>query len=111
MPVFSRVYRTPAGHVDPNQLQLAGPSLPVEISVSSRIAALLTSQGTPLPQPQTGLGLLDTGASITAIDQNVANALQLAPISVTTVGTPGGQQQQPVYGCQISGSLQLRVGS
>lgn len=46
--------------------------------------------------------MIDTGASITAVDRQVLAGLGSTPTDVTRVATPGGEVQQPVYACNIS---------
>ena len=46
--------------------------------------------------------MIDTGASVTAVDQQVLVGLGLTPTDVTRVVTPGGVAQQPMYSCNIS---------
>ena len=103
MPIFSRIWTHPeTGHADPDALRIRGPSLSIEISVHEEYAALLEQEGIEIPQPQIGLALLDTGASITAIDEAVVEALALIPIGVIPVSTPGGQVNQFLYPCRIA---------
>ena len=102
MPIFSRFWRhEETGIADPDTLMSRGPSLSVEISVHEEFAAILEQEGTSIPQPQTGLALIDTGASITAIDQTVVDALGLIPLGIITVSTPSGQEDQLLYPCRI----------
>lgn len=102
MPIFSRFWTNPqTNQSDPTQLQANGPALQVEISVSERLASLLTIFGKSIPNPRTGWGLIDTGASITAVDSAVLDSLALNPFSKTKVLTPGGESIQGVYACRI----------
>lgn len=55
-----------------------------------------------MPTPYEGHALIDTGASITAVDQGVLEQLGLFPTGVVTVATPAGPALQPVYTCEIS---------
>jgi hypothetical protein len=48
------------------------------------------------------MALLDTGASITAVDAAILANLGVAPVGVATVQTPAGPQAQSLYPCQIS---------
>jgi hypothetical protein len=45
---------------------------------------------------------LDTGASLTAVDQRVLTDLGLTPVDVAQVVTPAGVAPQPIYSCNIS---------
>ena len=49
-----------------------------------------------------GTGLIDTGATFTAVDASVVAALGIPPIGVVTSGTAGGQRQQSQYPAALS---------
>lgn len=103
MPVFSRYWiNQRTGTPDAEQLREQGPALQVEIGIPTTLASFLQAAGLPIPTPQQGLALIDTGASITGVDQQVLGALGLAPTGVTQVATPGGVVSQPLYACNIS---------
>ena len=103
VPIFSRHWRDAAGNLDVAQLRQRGPSLAVEISVPSDLAAALQANGRPIPPPFSGVGLIDTGASVTSVDESVLVALGLSPTSVVNVATPSAQAvQQPVYACVLA---------
>lgn len=44
-----------------------------------------------------GFALIDTGASISAVDVSVIQNLAVHPIGIANVGTAGGPQQQNTY--------------
>ena len=103
MPIFSRFWRHEhTGLSDPERLRVHGPALQVEIGIPSVLASALQQLQTQIPTPHVGLALIDTGASITAVDLAVLQALGLSPIGVTQVATPERQVEQPVYACDIS---------
>lgn len=103
MPIFSRIWTHPqTGLSDPDQLQRNGPALPVEISVPARLATFFSQQGKNVPQPVSGLALVDTGASITAVDVTTLTGLGLNPVGTVQVLTPQGQAMQGLYACRIS---------
>ena len=98
MPVFNRVWIDPAtGTPKPFDLLLRGPALAVEVSVPALLAAALTARSIPLPAPQPGSALIDTGASVTAVDMEVLQRLGLPPVATGTVVTPSGSETQGVY--------------
>jgi len=76
---------------------VGGPRLDVEVHVPKPLATLLSQQGKPIPKPAPGLALIDTGASITAVDDSVITSLGVQPVGVTTVHTPSGSAQQNQY--------------
>ncbi|MEK9139115.1 MAG: retroviral-like aspartic protease family protein [Bacteroidota bacterium] len=54
-----------------------GPTLQVSIGLHSILAAKLQDQGKQLPDPVTGDAMIDTGATVTCIDTEVARVLSL----------------------------------
>lgn len=78
-----------------------GPCSAVEIHVPDALANQLQAAGTVIPPPITGVGLLDTGASISGIDDAHAQQLGLVPISSTQVATPSGSATQRLYGVKL----------
>ncbi len=78
-------------------LRLQGPGLPVQIEVPLTLAQQLQSAGQPIPTPVPGFALIDTGASISAVDVSVMQNLAVHPIGIANVGRAGGPQQQNTY--------------
>src|SRR5438128_1298786 len=66
----------------------AGPLLDVFIGVSLPRENALKKANQPVPPIQTVRGLIDTGASISAIDPSITTALSLVPTGQTTILTP-----------------------
>jgi len=64
-----------------------GPIIQVTIGIEQNIAQQLLSQGMPLPQPVPGLALIDTGATSTCIDEDVAKQLNLPVVDVVTIAS------------------------
>lgn len=89
------------GLLDPKLLQQRGPLLQIEVSVPDVLANKLQEKKM-MPSPVTGLGLLDTGASITGVDVNALQQLSLSMIDEVTINHPGGEDKQGIYACQIS---------
>lgn len=104
MPIFSRLWTDPqTGQADPERLRVAGPALQVEIAVPAELAAALQAAELPIPAPSVGLALIDTGASITSVDERVLQSLGLSPTGTVPVATPSATRvQQPVYACVLS---------
>lgn len=104
MPIFSRFWLTQQSPptADPEQLRIRGPALHAEIFIPQALAAVLQQTQQPLPVPHVGLVLIDTGASISAVDEQVLQGLGLSPTGVIQVVTPSGSAQQPQYDCEIS---------
>jgi hypothetical protein len=96
VPIFSRHWLDPDGRPDVERLRKQGPALTVEISVPSDLAA-------ESPQSHVGLALIDTGASVTSVNEAPLRALGLRPTGVTEVATPSSPgSRQPVYPCVLS---------
>lgn len=53
---------------DPDALAKDGSTFEVEVHVTDRHAKILEDNDKNIPSPQSGKGLIDTGASISAID-------------------------------------------
>lgn len=66
------------------------------------VAKNLAQQGIQIPSPITGWALIDTGASVTCIDEEAALALQLPAVDVVTMASAShSSTQQNVYPIQI----------
>lgn len=61
-------------------LALRGPILQVSIGLEETIASQLVQQSKAIPQPISGLALIDTGASVTCVDDSIAQKLGLPVI-------------------------------
>ncbi|TMA57640.1 MAG: hypothetical protein E6J80_06080 [Deltaproteobacteria bacterium] len=83
-------------------LRLRGPILAVEISIPAALLRRLTQQGQPPPAPQSGLALIDTGASLSAVDDEVVRTLGIAPVGQTQIHTAGGIVARPLYPMRFS---------
>ena len=83
-------------------LQLRGPIVQVSVGVEQNIAQQLLQQGLTPPTPITGVALIDTGASVTCIDDAAANILNLPAIDVVTVASAShAASPQNVYPIQV----------
>ena len=83
-------------------LQQRGPVVQVSVSVEQSIAQQLLAQGIKLPAPETGLALIDSGATSTCIDEAAATRLGLPAIDVVTVASAShASTQQNVHPIQI----------
>jgi hypothetical protein len=80
-----------------------GPKVEVELRVPKQLADYLTQHGQSVPDPVTGPGLIDTGASTSMVDANVVKALGVQPVGYVWVYTASGRVQCPTY------PLQLRI--
>ena len=78
------------------------PIVQVTVSVGQQIATQVLQGGGTLPPPVSGLALIDTGASVTCVDQDAANQLQLPAIDVVQIASAShAAAEQNVYPIQI----------
>jgi hypothetical protein len=106
MPIFNRYFLIPDPNTQGNTtfgheaLFNAGPRLPVEIKIPNALANYLTQKGQPVPSPVSGDALVDTGASVSCVDETVIQNLGVNPVGISQVGTPSSanisQFQYPV---------------
>ena len=66
----------------PVAMQMLGPRLLVTVSLAQPVAAQMTANGQTVPQPIVGQALIDTGASVTCIDEDIAKKLGIQPVDV-----------------------------
>ena len=86
----------------PKLLAAHGPIIQVQIEIPPALAEILQKSSTPIPNPVEGFALIDTGASITAIDNVIFTQLSINPNGITRVGTAGGPQQQATYPARLT---------
>lgn len=99
MPVFN-FYQWSEDHG--YTLTESGPLISVEISVPLALRTHLSEEGLPIPPPQAGFALIDTGAFATAVDQSIFDVLGVPPIDKITTTTPHGVSESPVYPATVS---------
>ena len=106
MPILNQRYGGETSEGQPlnpmHGLRRFGPRMPVLIGVHSAASKFLAAAEKAVPQPIQGIGLIDSGASITSIDVKVAEKLGLAPTGVIKLGTAGGQTNAPTYAFSFS---------
>lgn len=79
-----------------------GPVLQITVGLAQSMAQPLLQQGITLPTPLSGLALIDTGASVTCIDEAAAQQLQLPVVGTTQmVSASHANVQQNIYPVQI----------
>jgi predicted aspartyl protease len=76
--------------------------LQVVISVTPQHADALAAKGEQPPKPLLGHALIDTGASITAVDEDVCRKLGLFSTGVVKMKHAGGADSRMCYPVQIS---------
>jgi predicted aspartyl protease len=87
----------------PEVLAMQGPVLPVLLSISEEVQQALMSEGKPIPEPVTGLALIDTGATFTCVDETAARRAGL-PIRGTAkmASASHPEHEVPVFAGRIS---------
>lgn len=94
---------TPEG-VPTGQLQLEGPTLNVQLHYASLEVSVLKKAGVKVNPPEDVTALVDTGASSSAIDIDVARKMGLLTRAYIMVNTPspGGPQSHPVFSASMN---------
>jgi hypothetical protein len=83
-------------------LAASGPVIPVEVSMPKPLEEFCTKKGIPIPAPQAGYALIDTGASISAIDESILQRLSLLPIDSIPSVTAAGNARSFIYPTNVS---------
>jgi len=79
-----------------------GPCIQITVTAAESIADQLVQQGKTIPQPVSGMALIDTGASTTCIDVDLAQQLGLPVIDVVQMSSAShASTSQNVYPIQI----------
>lgn len=82
-------------------LRARGPVIQVQIEVPLALSKQLQASSIPIPQPLTGLALVDTGATSSAIDKQVPGKLGVSPIGTTKGSTASGPSTHNLYPIRI----------
>ncbi len=101
MPVHNHFLRDHNKEPNPSLLTAVGAFFPIEIHVPPPIAQVLTDKGESIPEPASGLALIDTGATMTCVHEAMLTKLGLSPIGLITSGTAGGPVQQSLYPARL----------
>ena len=116
MPIHNHFFRRPNQGQEPAPEGLlgAGPLLQVQVEVPQALAAYLSGQGQPIPAPQSGWALIDTGATRTCVDKDVLTKLGVKPTGTVKTGTAAGQVEQLLYPAKLNfpvAGFQIEFGS
>lgn len=83
-------------------LHVFGPVLQVVVSPTKEHIEALNLKGEVVPQPVSGLAIIDTGATSTAVDEEVCRRLGLNPTGSMKTAHAGGSEERACYPIQIS---------
>lgn len=86
----------------PEFLAGAGACLQVEVNLPQLLIEFLSEQGKPIPAPSTGMALIDTGASMTCVDESVFITLGINAIGLISLGTAAGPVQRPIFPAKVA---------
>ena len=105
MPVF-KTKVLPTGQTPPvplpGALTQSGPVVQIQVEVSSPLSQRLVADKQSVPPPVSGAGLVDTGATFSAIDLKVVSRLGLQPIGAAITGTAAGRRPASVYAVKFT---------
>ncbi|MBF0591583.1 MAG: hypothetical protein HQL02_05795 [Nitrospirae bacterium] len=74
----------------------------VTVDISTKLEESYRRQSIPIPKSIEGYGLIDTGATITAVDIDVIKVLNIAPRGTATVLTPQGSDEQEIFSLRMA---------
>lgn len=89
-------------HATPAVLQRDGPLIRIAISAPQFEIAQGRRIGLDFPEPMTIGGLIDTGASLTVVNPQVAQRCRLSHTGFATIFAAGSSGQYPEYAAAIS---------
>lgn len=92
---FPFLGQSPADVVE--RLRQDGAIVNIQIQVPASLAQQLEAQGKPVPPPQVVKGMIDTGASISTVADEVASAAGLQQVGSVPIGGVGGMSTRPIY--------------
>lgn len=83
-------------------LEATGPIVPVTIGIPAALEEFCAEKGFAIPAPTPGYALIDTGASASAVDEDLVLALGILPLDSIPTDTPHGQGRSFVYPAKVS---------
>lgn len=83
------------------KLRRDGALLQVQIGVPAAMAQQLRAEGKPVPPPQTAIGMIDTGASISTVSDAIAAAAGLQSVGSVPISGVGGTAERPVMSAMV----------
>jgi predicted aspartyl protease len=75
--------------------------VPVQVTVPQELEQLLKSKGQPVPAPISGFALVDTGATMSMVDDHAIEGLGVGPVGTATLQTAGGPLESALYPVRV----------
>jgi predicted aspartyl protease len=101
VPVHTQFNYDKKGNLSAKALSSLGAFFPIEVHVPPQIADVITKSGQTVPNGVAGIGLIDTGATLTCVHEDILIGLGLNPIGVQNSGTANGPVPCNVYTARI----------
>lgn len=80
----------------------SGPLIQVAIGIPAALEEFCTQKNIPIPAAVTGYALIDTGASASAVHEEILLGLGVLPIDSIPTSTPHGEGRSFVYPAKVS---------
>ncbi len=101
MPVYNQYFADQHNKINTPEsvarLIVAGPTVPVAISPTQTHLQVLFARGQPAPQPIVGVALVDTGATLCAVDEASLRNLGIPPYGYATIVGASGPRRCLTY--------------
>lgn len=101
VPIHTQFNYNKNGKLSAGALAQLGAFFPIEVQVPPQIAEVMTKAGQTVPKSVSGIGLIDTGATLTCIQEDILVSLGLNPIGQANAGTANGPVQRNIYPARI----------
>ena len=101
MPITAKIYTT-TGQLGPTDLARDGPRFEVEVGITNALQTHLQQKNMPVPNPVKGMGLIDTGAAVSCIDDAIATQLGIKPTGTTNAHGMSGPSVRNLYSARIT---------
>jgi len=102
MPVLNISYHSSQRpQFDPYALIAMGPQISIDILPPSAVESWAKSHNVTVQTALNQMALLDTGASVIGVDDNVLANLQYPPIGIANLSSPSGISQTQVYAIRL----------
>ena len=102
MGVFSWTYDHRRGKRADQVLREVGALIRVKIDLPADLVDQKRQEQLTMPRPVTGLAMIDTGASESAVDHSVATQLELESTGPRKITGAGGKYESPIYVARFS---------